>query len=231
MKAMIFAAGLGTRLSPFTNDKPKALVPYNGIPLLQIVIQNLAKQGINEFIINIHHFASKVKNFLAENNNFNQTVTISDETDLLLETGGGLQKVANLLDDSPFLVHNVDILSDINIKQLINKHLKNNALATLAVQNRKSSKKLYFNKTDGFLCKWKNEKTNQEKHARKCENPIPFAFSGIHVIDPKIFEYMKPGVYSIIDTYLTAAKFEKITFFDHSNTFWRDMGKPESFDK
>jgi len=229
MKALIFAAGLGTRLSPLTKDKPKALVPYKGKPLLQIVIEKLATFGINEFVVNVHHFAPKVKQFLEENNNFGQKIEISDETNLLLETGGGLQKASVFLKNEPFLVHNVDILSDINITELIKHHNKSNAIATLAVQNRPSWKRLYFDQNDGYLCKWKNERTGEEKPVRSCSKASPFAFSGIHVINPEIFNFMKPGAYSIIDTYLQVAETEKITFFNHDKTFWRDMGRPESF--
>lgn len=228
MKAMIFAAGLGTRLRPLTNDKPKALVPYKGKPLIQIVIENLKRQGIDEFVVNVHHFAPKVIDFITEMNNFNAKIQISDETDILLETGGGLHKASKYLKNNTFLIYNVDILSNINIKSLIEHHKKSNSIATLAVQKRESSKRLYFN-NDGFLVKWKNEKTGEEKISRQCNKSLPFAFSGIHVVEPKIFNYMEHGVYSIIETYLLVAKTQKITFFDHTNTLWRDMGKPESF--
>lgn len=226
---MIFAAGLGTRLYPITKTIPKALAPYKGKTLLQHVIEKISDAGFDEIIINIHHFAEKVKFFLAENNNFGKNIIISDETEQLLETGGGLFKASNFLKDEAFLVHNVDILSNIDLKKMCEFHLKNDSLATLAVQNRESNKRLYFNKNNE-LCKWKNEVTGEEKPARNCgNNPIPFAFSGIHIINPEIFKFMKHGKYSIIETYLLAAITEKITYFDHSNDLWADMGKPESF--
>ncbi len=230
MKAMIFAAGLGTRLKLLTNNIPKALVPYKNKPLLQIVIEHVSKFGFDDIIINVHHFADKVIKFLDDNDNFNLKISISDESDLLLETGGGLFKAKDFFDDNPFLVYNVDILSTINLKNLYNYHIENKSFVTLAVQNRNSDKKLYFN-DNKELCFWKNEKTGKIKPAKKCLSiPKPFAFSGIHIINPKIFNYMQSGVYSIIDTYLKVAKKEKIIYFDHSNDEWKDMGKPENFE-
>ncbi len=230
MKAMILSAGLGTRLRPLTNDKPKALVEYKSKPLLEIVIKKLINQGFNEFVINIHHFGQKIIDFLSKKNYFNKKIIISDERNKLLDTGGGIYKAKDFFKDEDFLVHNVDILSDINIKNIYKKHKKTKSLATLAVQKRKSSKKLYFNDNDESLCKWKNEKTGEEKTAKTCKKEkTGFAFSGIHLLNTQIFEYMQPGVYSIIDTYLLAAKKNKITFFDHSTDFWRDMGKRSSF--
>jgi len=228
MKALIFAAGLGTRLKPLTNNIPKALVTFRGKPLLQITIEKLKKYNIDTFVINVHHFSYKVKNFLVENNNFNANIILSDETDELLETGGGLFKAREYLKDDDFLIHNVDIISNIDILQMYNQHLKNNALATLAVQNRESNKKLYFNPAN-YLCKWKNEITAEERIARSCKYSFGFAFSGIHFVNPKIFDFMNYGKYSIIDTYLSVAQNQKISYFDHTGDFWRDMGKPESF--
>ncbi len=231
MKAMIFAAGLGTRLYPITKTIPKALAPYKGKPLLQHVIQNISDAGFDEIIINVHHFAEKIKDFLTLNNNFNQKIIISDETDCLLETGGGLFNAAEYFNNEPFLVHNVDILSNIDLKKMYRYHLNSNAIATLAVQNRAGNKRLYFNKNKE-LCKWKNEKTGEEKYAKNCNNsPLSFAFSGIHVIEPEIFDYMYAGKYSIIDTYLRVAQKEKITYFNHTGDLWADMGKPENFEK
>ncbi len=228
MKAMIFAAGLGTRLRPLTNNKPKALVEYKGKTLLQIAIEKLKVQGFDDIIINIHHFAPKIKKFLLENNYFNTKITISDETEQLLETGGGLFFAAKYFDNKPFLVHNVDIISSINLQKLYSEHLKNKAIATLAVQQRESSRRLYFDDKK-YLCKWKNELSGEEKISRLSEHLYPYAFSGIQIIEPKIFTFMHKGKYSIIDTLLLAAKTEKISFFDHSGDEWKDMGKPENF--
>lgn len=227
MKAMIFAAGLGTRLRPLTNNLPKALVPYKGKPLLQVVIEKLKSFGFDTLIINVHHFADKIIDFLEKNNYFDTEIIISDERRKLLDTGGGLYFARKYFDED-FLIHNVDIISDIDLKKLAEYHKKNTFLATLAVQNRASNKKLYFD-SENNLCKWKNEITAEEKIARNCQISRGFAFSGIHFVSPRIFEYMSNGVYSIIETYLKAAVNENIKCFDHSDDFWRDMGKPESF--
>jgi NDP-sugar pyrophosphorylase family protein len=228
MKAMIFAAGLGTRLRPLTNDKPKALVEYKGKALLQILIEKLINYNFTDIIINVHHFSQQIIDFIHKNNKFGINIQISDESEKLLDTGGGLFNAKNFFDNSPFLVHNVDIISDINLQKLYNYHLQNKPIATLATQNRNSSKRLYFN-NEKKLCKWKNEITGQEKIAKICKDTSPMAFSGIQIIDPKIFKFMTPGVYSIIDTYLQIAKNSDIIYFDHSSDFWRDMGRPESF--
>ena len=225
---MIFAAGLGTRLRPLTNNIPKALVRYKNKPLLQITIEKLKLQGFDDIVINVHHFAQKVKNFLLQNNYFDTKITISDESQELLETGGGLFFASKYFDDSPFLVHNVDIISSINLKELYSEHIKNGALATLAVQNRQASRRLYFDDKN-YLCKWKNELTAEEKISRYSKTLQPYAFSGIQIIDPEIFRFMHIGKYSIIDTYLLAAKTEKISCFNHSLDDWKDMGKPENF--
>lgn len=228
MKAFIPAAGLGTRLKPLTNELPKALVPYKGKTLLQITIEKLKKYNFDTLIINVHHFADKIKSYLKENNYFDSNIIISDETDQLLETGGGLFNARQYLNDGNFLIHNVDIISNIDLNEMYKQHLQNNSIATLAVQRRQSNKKLYFNSAN-YLCKWKNEHTGQEKIARQDDYCTGFAFSGIHFVNPKIFEFMSYGKYSIIDTYLNVAHNNKISFFDHTGDFWRDMGRPESF--
>ncbi|MGB1243748.1 MAG: sugar phosphate nucleotidyltransferase, partial [Chitinophagales bacterium] len=167
MKAMIFAAGLGTRLRPLTNDKPKALVEVNGKPLLEIVILQLKRYGFRDIVVNVHYFAKQIIRFLEAKNNFGIHIQISDESDLLLETGGGLQKAKHFLcsDDEPFLVHNVDILSDINLKALYQSHLEGSPLATLVVRNRKTSRYLLFDETNR-LCGWKNVKTGEVRMMR-----------------------------------------------------------------
>jgi NDP-sugar pyrophosphorylase family protein len=228
MKAMIFAAGLGTRLRPLTNNKPKALVEYKGKTLLEICIRKIINSGFDEIIINVHHFAGQIIKFLEKNNYFDTKIHISDETKQLLETGGGLFFAKHFFDNEPFLVHNVDIISSIDIEKLYSYHIENQAIATLATQKRQASRRLYFDK-NSILCKWKNEKTGEEKIARTCEYSQPKAFSGIHVISPKIFEYMHTGKYSIIDTYLQVAQSEKIIAFDHTGDNWKDMGRPENF--
>ncbi len=227
MKAMIFAAGLGTRLRPLTNKKPKALVEINGITMLELVINKLKKAGICDFVINVHHFSEQIIDFLKDNRNFNSNIYISDESNMLLETGGGLYKAAKYLssDNEDFIVYNVDIFSDININNLINFHKKNNSLVTLAVQNIKSSRQLLFDKKN-YLCQWQNISTGEKKIARNTNSKLnAFAFSGIHVINNKIFELItETGKFSIIDTYLRIAKNYKISAYIHNSSFCIDIG-------
>ncbi|MGU9938800.1 nucleotidyltransferase family protein [Empedobacter brevis] len=228
MKAMIFAAGLGTRLKPFTESHPKALALVNGKPLLQRNIEYLRAAGINEIVINVHHFADQIIEFLEENNYFGIEITISDETDQVLETGGGLVKAkANF--DEDFLVMNVDILTDLDLTELIKSHQKNNALATLAVSNRNSSRKLYFNEQNE-LKGWRNLKTAEEiKAVNSLDNLRDLAFSGIHVIHPNLFDKItEKGKFSIMKVYMDLMKTESILGFDHSGGVLIDVGRPES---
>ncbi len=227
-KAMIFAAGLGTRLKPFTLNAPKAMAPVNGKPLLQRNIEYLKSFGIEEVIVNVHHFADQIISFLEEND-FGIKTTISDETDEVLETGGGLLKARPLLENADdILVMNVDILTDIDITELIEQHNQNDALITLAVSNRESSRGLLFD-NELQLCGWHNKKTNEEKIVHQKEVLVDFAFSGIQVISTKIFPLIKQrGKFSIIDTYLDLAATQKILAYDHSGKILMDVGKPES---
>ena len=231
MKAMIFAAGLGTRLRPFTFNKPKALAEINGITLLEICIKNLIKYGFSDIIINVHHFADDIIHFLESKNNFNIEISISDERDLLLETGGGLLKVRALLGDNPFLVHNVDIISNIDLSLLYNKHLQSNTLATLAVMKRNSSRYLYFSH-ENELVGWTNTKTQEEIITRKISDYNKLAFCGIHIISPKIFEFInKTGSFSIIPEYLEISKENRIDSMEFTSNHWVDVGKPEHIAK
>jgi NDP-sugar pyrophosphorylase family protein len=233
MKAMIFAAGLGSRLKPFTETMPKALVPVAGIPMLEILVKHLQNNGINDFIINVHHFAGLVIEFLKANSNFDADITISHEEELLLDTGGGLKNAAWFFNDQmPFLVQNVDVISDLNYLDMLKIHTNSGAIATLAVSNRKTSR--YFLFDDSMqLCGWENTKTGELKIVSpKALNLRRFAFSGIHMIDPDIFKYMdKAGKFSIVDTYLELAANHKITGFEHNPENWVDMGKPEELVK
>lgn len=230
MKAMIFAAGLGTRLKPLTDQKPKALVEINGKPLLEIVIERLKFFGFNEIIINVHHFSNLVIEFLKQKNNFNISITISDETDLLLDTGGGLKKAAGFFSDSkPFLVHNVDILSNVDLGDLYQAHCSSNVLATLAVMKRNSSRFFLFDQ-DLILRGWKNMKTGVQIISRHDGPELQqLAFSGIHIISPEIFEQMnEAGVFSITDSYIRLCRNNKILAYQHDGSLWMDLGKPEN---
>jgi len=233
MKAMIFAAGKGTRLQPLTNDIPKALVKVNNITLLEIIINKLKHFGFNDIIINVHHFAEQIKDFLNKNNNFGIKITISDESSLLLETGGGLKKAAWFFDDNkPFLIHNVDILSDINLSELYDFHIQSQSLATLAVMHRNTSRYFLFDKHNK-LCGWQNLKNDS---IIKCndtkEKLFPLAFSGIHIVNPSIFALMnEEGVFSITNVYIRLAALQKISAYNHTTSHWLDLGTIENIEK
>jgi NDP-sugar pyrophosphorylase family protein len=228
MKAMIFAAGLGTRLKPYTETMPKALVPVAGIPMLEILIKHLQNNGITDIIVNVHHFANQVIEFLKLNNNFGANITISHEEELLLDTGGGLKKADWFFDDQqPFLVQNVDVISDLKYKDLLDLHNNSKSIATIAVSKRETSRYFLFDDTMQ-LCGWENTKTGEVKVARKgIGNLKRLAFSGIHILDPAIFGFMhQNGLFSIVDTYLELAATKKITGFEHNPENWVDLGKP-----
>lgn len=231
-KAMIFAAGLGTRLKPWTDKHPKALAPVNGKPLLQRNIEYLKSFGIRNFIINVHHFANHVIDFLDRNNHFDCNISISHEAGEPLETGGGLKKAAWFLEDShPFLLMNADILTTLNIQQMLDFHKQTGSLATLAVSNRVTSRNFLFD-ADHKLCGWKNNSTGEEKISVQNELMIPKAFNGIHIINPGIFSLLtEQGKFSIVDVYLRLAATQKISGFDHSGDAFVDVGKPESIEK
>ena len=224
---MILAAGLGTRLKPFTEKHPKALLPINGKTLLQRNVEYLQSFNVKDVIINVHHFAAQIKETVQQNNGWGSNVTISDETDLVLETGGGLKKAGEYLQTSsePFVLINADILTDLNIDEVKNLHNQTNVLATLAVTNRNTSRYLLFD-NDDILCGWLNEKTGEQKGKPGNKK----AFSGIHIISPKIFQHIKEeGKFSMIDLYLRlAAEGFKINCYDHSKGLLLDVGKPES---
>jgi mannose-1-phosphate guanylyltransferase len=231
MKAMILAAGLGTRLRPLTNDRPKALVEIAGRTLLEITLARLRTFGIREVIVNVHHFADLVVAYLKARDNFGMRIEISRE-EVLLDTGGGLKKVGWFFlepasRDEPFLLHNVDVLSTIDFMKMLQAHKTNQALATIAVQERESSRQLLFDE-DQQLCGRRVGRDKQPEIARPAPQLDPLAFSGIHVISPRLFPLMKEeGIFSIIDSYLRlAACGEKIAAFRVDEYYWRDLGKP-----
>lgn len=232
MKAMVLAAGLGTRLRPLTNDRPKALVEVNGRTLLEITLARLRAFGVAEVIVNAHHFADKIVEYLAANRNFGMHLEISREDGQLLDTGGGLKKAAwffQQVGDEPFLLHNVDVLSNIDLAQMLQFHHEHNALATLAVQERTSSRQLLFDDA-GLLCGRRFEKEQRTELARSAEPLHPLAFCGIHLLSPRLLPRMtETGVFSIIETYLRlAGEGEKIVAFRADGDLWRDLGTVES---
>lgn len=229
MKAMIFAAGYGTRLKPYTDDKPKALVPVKGKPLLQWQIEHLKNYGFSEFVINVHHFADQVVEFLKKNDNFGCRVFISDESAELLDTGGGLIHAAQYLQGSdPFLIHNVDIVSQIDFNEMLAHHQKKQPLATVAVSNRKTSRYLWFDENMN-LCGWENMNTGEQIALGKQYVSVKkLAYSGIQIVSPEIFKiYQQKGIFSIINMMLELASTQKITAFMHSASEFMDVGKAE----
>ena len=227
-KAMVFAAGLGTRLKPITNNKPKALAEINHIPLLDIIIRRLIQFGFHDIVVNVHHFSDQVVQFIRQKNNFGVNIMISDESDLLLDTGGGLQKARLFLaGKSPILLHNVDILTNLDYSKMEEYHLQQNALATVAVRNRRSSRYLLFDE-DNQLCGWENTLTHEVKLPVPTVPLINLAFSGIHFVSPDIFTHLHDtGPYSVITKYLDLAVSSKIMGYIHNDDFWMDLGKPE----
>jgi NDP-sugar pyrophosphorylase family protein len=229
MKAMIFAAGKGTRLLPVTEHLPKALVEVHGKTLLQIAIEKLTAAGFDEIIINIHHHAGKVRDYLNTNSFKAKRIEISDETDLLLETGGGLKKAAWFFNDgNPFLLYNVDVLTNFNLAKLLEFHTLHNSPVTLAVSNRKTSRYLLFDE-EGWMKGWTNEKTGDIRPGDTNPGLLKkYAFSGIHMMDPEFIKCMnKEKVFSLIDTYINCCHAHKIGFWEHEPRDWIDVGKPE----
>lgn len=226
---MLFAAGLGTRLKPFTEKHPKALVEINGKTLLERNINYLKSFGIREIVINIHHFADQILDYLQKHNYFNCIINISHEKEKLLETGGGLVYAQKFFGKQSFLVMNADILTNMDLHALIKDHHENQSLVTLAVSDRKSSRKLYFNE-DKKLVGWKNLQTQQKIfiNSKEKEKSIPLAFSGIQVLQPEIFSLItQEGKFSLIDTYLDLMRTQKILGYKHQS-YILDVGKPES---
>lgn len=226
MKAMLFAAGLGTRLKPITDFIPKALVEVNGEPILGYQIRRLATFGFTTIVVNVHHHAEKVIAYLSSLEIPGVEVLISNESDQLLDTGGGLWKVANLLSgNEPFLVHNVDILSNINLAEVYHQHAQSQVLASLVVSNRPSSRRFLFN-ADGLLRGWENVNTNEKKlPCSEVENLVAAAFSGIHIVNPAIFNHHSQlGAFSIVDVYLSLCCQFSIHALNLSNSLILDIG-------
>jgi mannose-1-phosphate guanylyltransferase len=236
MKAMILAAGLGTRLKPLTDTRPKALVELSRRTLLEITLTRLRTFGVTEFIINVHHFADQVTGYLKSNNNFGLRIEISRE-EVLLDTGGGLKKAAwfFLEDparlDEPFLLHNVDVISTIDLTRMLQFHKENQALATLAVQSRESNRQLLFNHDLQLVGRRVDNKDSVISSEARNPSSIPLrplAFSGIHIISPRLLPQLnEDGIFSIIDSYLRlSAKSQKILAFRADQYYWRDLGRP-----
>lgn len=239
--AFIFAAGLGTRLKPLTDRMPKALVPYCGTPLLEQTIENLKRQGFDHFVINIHHFAQMIRDFVAQHHSFDTNIEFSDESDLLRDTGGAVKHAAHLLRQGPFLIHNVDIISNLDLDGLYRAHMedKEKPIATLLVSNRETSRYFLFNDRMR-LVGWINKSTSEVKspYPEIAQQPVEelikryrtLAFGGMHVISPDIFPLMEePGwgeKFPIVDFYLAAARDHLIRGYEApAGTVLTDVGK------
>jgi NDP-sugar pyrophosphorylase family protein len=226
-KAMILAAGLGTRLRPITNTRPKALVKVDGRTLLEGAIRHLADYGVKDLIINVHHLADQIIQFLVRNRNFGLNITISDERDQLLDTGGGLKKVSGFFaGDDPFIVRNVDIISDMDLKVMMQIHTQSDALATLAVRKRETSRYLLFD-PEHRLCGWTNRETGEKiLSSEPSGNLEMLAFSGIQILSPGIFALItEEGKFSLTKLYLRLAKDHLIKGIVDNDSLWKDAGK------
>lgn len=228
---MLFAAGLGTRLKPFTDHHPKALAEVNGKTLLEHSLRYLQRYGIEDVIINVHHFADQIEQVLQDNNGFDSWVSISDEREMVLETGGGLLKAASYFEDEEnFVVMNVDVLTNLDLGKMIDFHNSNESLATLAVMRRDSGRHFLFDE-HMVLCGWTNNKTGEQKISREVLEMQPLAFSGIQVLSHRILDMPFTGKFSLVDLYLHFAKTELIKGYDHTGNIFIDVGKPESLEQ
>ena len=228
MKAMILAAGLGTRFKPWTDKHPKALALVNGKSLLERNIVYLQSFGIKDVLVNVHHFAQQIREAINMHKGWGSTITISDETGQVLETGGGLKKAADFFDYGSFVLMNADILTDLDLEAMAFYHEEKRPLATLAVTNRKSSRHFLFNKNER-LCGWRNTITGEEIISIPDPALREKAFSGIHLISPEIFLLMhQEGKFSIVEVYLELAAAHPILGFDHSGSKLVDVGRTES---
>lgn len=225
---MILAAGLGTRFKPWTDHHPKALALVNGKTLLQRNIEYLQRAGIDEVVVNVHHFADQIVAAIEKHGGWGSKIILSDEREEVLETGGGLLKAAVHLQDDAFVLMNADVLTDLSLRAMITAHRNAGPLATLATATRTSSRYFLFDQED-ILCGWTNTATGEERIVRQATAVVPKAFSGIHVIDPRIFGLISQrGKFSMVDAYLSLAATEIIRSFNHSGTSFVDVGRPAS---
>lgn len=237
MRAMIFAAGIGSRLKPFTLSHPKALAPVGGMPVLQRVIENVIHAGASEVVVNVHHFANQVVDFL-NSHSFEATVNVSDESEVLLDTGGGILKARSFLDsDAPFVAHNADIVTNLDVRNMYNRHVDRGADVTLLCSERETSRYLYFDKQSGRLVGWCNEKTGQTKPEGFVPHNVTMhklAFGGVHVINPNVFDVLEGYAphntpFSLTPFYLDNLNKLNIQFYTPEYNFmWCDIGTPQT---
>lgn len=229
---MLFAAGLGTRLKPFTDHHPKALAEVSGKTLLEHNIRYLQRFGIYEVIVNVHHFAQQIEDILFDNDGFGSDVRISDERDAVLETGGGLKLASWYFEnEAAFVLMNVDVLTSLDLDKMIVAHQASEAIATLAVMKRDSSRQFLFDEHMD-LCGWANNKTGEQRISREVTWMQPFAFSGVHILGPQVLNNCPfEGKFSIVDLYLHLAKTSVIRGYDHTGNIFIDVGKPETLEQ
>ncbi|MFN3665228.1 MAG: sugar phosphate nucleotidyltransferase [Sediminibacterium sp.] len=235
MKAMILAAGLGTRLKPWTDHHPKALAVVNGKSLLERNVLYLQQYGIYDVLVNVHHFADQIIHAIEINKGWGSNISVSDETDMVLETGGGLKKAEPYFEgETHFVMMNVDILTKLDLGKMVAQHLHLHPLATLAISERNTSRYFLFD-DKGTLKGWRNIQTGEEKPSHisgTYPNLKQMAFSGIHVIDTTLFNLMnREGKFSMVDVYLDLCATQQIHGFDHTGVALVDVGKPESIVK
>ncbi len=230
MKAMILAAGLGKRLGKITENIPKALVDINGKTALQIAVEKCSVHGFDEIVVNVHHFADMVEDEVSRLNKLGFRISVSDERNMLLETGGGLYNARNFFDKDPFLIYNVDIISDLNLSELYKYHLLRKGLATLAVRHRPGNR-FFLIDSSGILRGWRNNATGEQILTGAVnENLSEIAFSGVHIIEPVIFKYMDRGIYTLTSFYLKLAVEHDIHTFIDDTGYWGDIGTPDSLE-
>ncbi len=227
MKAMILAAGLGTRLRSLTDTKPKALVEFRGKTLLEHAINYLKKYDFTDIVINVHHFAEQIIQFLHENDDFGVNISISDERNKLLDTGGGIANARDLLGNDSFVVYNVDIFSNINLQEFAAHHKNNDAIVTMAVQSRTTSRQILFDEKMN-LCLWQNVETGEKIESRQPVGELtPYGFSGFQIIEPSIFDLMPNEAFPLIPFYLEIAKNHNIKAYIHNQSDWFEVGRIE----
>lgn len=229
-KAMILAAGLGTRMKPVTNDKPKALVEWEGVPMLEHIILKLKSQGFDQIVINVHHFSQMIIDFVKEKDHFGIQIEFSHEVDEPLDTGGGVAFASWFFDDQAFLVHNVDIMSNIDLRKLYDSHIESNEVATMAVKDRETSRSLLMNQ-EHLLKGWRDNRNGETILVDdKAEDLLPIAFSCVHVMNPEIFSlFPAEKKFSITPFYLELARKRGVNLYRHDDDYWIDMGRLDSY--
>jgi MurNAc alpha-1-phosphate uridylyltransferase len=230
MKAMIFAAGLGKRLGNITANIPKALVDINGKTALQLAVEKCSEYGFDDIVINVHHFADMVEDEVKRLNRKGFRIAVSDEREMLLENGGGLYKARDFFDNNPFLLYNVDIISDLDLSALYRLHIEKKGIATLAVRNRPGKRFLLVDK-NGQMRGWRNISSGEEILAGDIKEGLSeIAFSSMHIVDAEILKYMHEGIYTMITLYLELAAKHNIFTLRHDEGYWVDVGTPESLE-